>query len=73
MDGCGGRRRQREFIEEYLGQRGARIEPEMGWADRPGPVFSPVRPDLPPCCFSRFLEFMPNLLWVLDDVFPRSG
>jgi hypothetical protein len=41
------------------------------WASRPRPVFDSVRPDLPPRCFSRFLEFMPNFLWSLD-VFSRG-
>jgi hypothetical protein len=54
MDGCGGRRRQRQFIDKHLGKKGARTGPGVGWAGRsrppgPGPfrpgsapVFSPV-------------------------------
>jgi hypothetical protein len=35
MDGCGGRRRQRQFIDKHLWQKGARTRPGVGWAGRP--------------------------------------
>jgi hypothetical protein len=74
MDGCGGWRRQRQFIKEHLGQRGR--EPSSKWAGSTilgRPSWARFGPALPPRCFSRFLEFMSNYLWVLDDVFPRFG
>jgi hypothetical protein len=37
-DGCGGRWRQRQFIEGHLGQRGSRTGPGTGQAGRPGPT-----------------------------------
>jgi hypothetical protein len=38
MDGCGGRRWQRQFIDKHLGQKGARTEPGVGWVGRPRPA-----------------------------------
>jgi hypothetical protein len=37
------------------------------------PAWARFRLGLPPRCFSRFLEFMPNFLWALDDVLPQFG
>jgi hypothetical protein len=42
MDGCGGRRRQRQFIDKHLGQKGGR-EPGSKWAELVGPG-RPARP-----------------------------
>jgi hypothetical protein len=42
MDGCGGRWRQRQFIDKHLGQKGARTGPVVGWAGRPRPISAPV-------------------------------
>jgi hypothetical protein len=45
MDGCGDWRRQRQFIEERLGQRGRRTRPRTGQAGPPGPTrLGPFRP-----------------------------
>jgi hypothetical protein len=38
MDGCGGRWRQRQFIEERLGKRASRTTTKRGWVGRPGPT-----------------------------------
>jgi hypothetical protein len=37
LDGCGSRWRQRQFIEEHLGQRTSWTGTETGWASRTGP------------------------------------
>jgi hypothetical protein len=45
MDGCGGRRRQRQFREKHLGKKGARTGPGVGWAGLPRPAgLGPFRP-----------------------------
>jgi hypothetical protein len=51
MDGCGGRRRQRQFINKHLGQKGARTGPGVGWAGRPRPAGpGPFRSGSAPVC-----------------------
>jgi hypothetical protein len=49
LDRCGGRWRQRQQIEEHIGQRASRTGPETGQVGRPGPTGpGPVRPRLAP-------------------------
>jgi hypothetical protein len=49
MDGCGSRRRQRQFIEEHIGQRASWTDTKTGWAGRPGLTgLGPFRPGSAP-------------------------
>jgi hypothetical protein len=62
MDGCGGRRRQRQFIDKHLGQKGARTGPGVGWTSQPrldGP--GPFRPGWAPVCSPVASHVIPYL------------
>jgi hypothetical protein len=62
MDGCGGRRRQRQFIDKHLGQKGARTGPGVGWAGRPRPaVPGPFRPGSAAVCSPVASRVIPYL------------
>jgi hypothetical protein len=62
MDGCGGRRRQRQFIDKHLGQKGARTGPGVGWASRPRPAGpGPFRPGSAPVCSPVTSRVIPYL------------
>jgi hypothetical protein len=62
MDGCDGRRRQRQFIDKHLGQKGARTGPGVGWAGRPRPVgLGPFRPGSAPVCSPVASRVIPYL------------
>jgi hypothetical protein len=64
MDGCGGRRRQRQFIDKHLGQKGARTGPGVGWAGRP----RPAGPGSLPGCFSHDPLFVCTCMWDFDII-----
>jgi hypothetical protein len=58
MDGCGGRRRQRQFVDKHLGQKGETNRAQSGLgrsaqAGQPRPISARFSPGLLPGCFSR--------------------
>jgi hypothetical protein len=62
MDGCGGRRRQRQFINKHLGQKGARTGPGVGWVGRPRPAGpGPFRLGSAPVCSPVASRVIPYL------------
>jgi hypothetical protein len=70
MDGCGGRRRQRQFIEKHLGQMASWTGPEIGQVGWPRPTGpDPFRPRYAPRRFSVSCWLAPFCMWTLDVVF----
>jgi hypothetical protein len=63
MDGCGGRQRQRQFIDKHLGQMGARTGPGVGWAGS-----AQFGPGFLPSCFLRDPLFVCTCMWAFDVV-----
>jgi hypothetical protein len=62
MDGCGGRRRQGQFIDKHLGLKGARTGPGVGWAGRPRPTGpGPFWPGSAPVCSPIASHVIPYL------------
>jgi hypothetical protein len=66
MDGCGGRRRQRQFIYKHLGKKRdanrARIRLDRpAWADRPRPILVRVGP-----------VSLPDASWSIVDLLPYA-
>jgi hypothetical protein len=73
MDGCGGRRRQRQFINKHLGQKGDANRARSGLgplaqADRPRPISSRFGPGFLPGFFSRDSLFVCTCMWAFDVV-----
>jgi hypothetical protein len=73
MDGCGGRRRQRQFIDKHLGQKGDANRARSGLgrsaqASRPGPNSARFGPGFLPACFSRDPLFVCTCMWAFDVV-----
>jgi hypothetical protein len=75
MDGFGGRRRQRKFIEEHLGQGVTnQHENRLGrpaWADGPGTFSSWFGPGSLPDAFWSILDFLPYACGPLTSSSPR--
>jgi hypothetical protein len=68
-DGCGGRRRRRQFIDKHRGQRGSRTGPETGQADRPGPAGS--GPFSLPDAYRSIVDLLSSACGPLTSSFPR--
>jgi hypothetical protein len=73
MDGCGGRRRQRQFIDKHLGQKGDANGARSGLgrlaqAGRPRPISARFGPGFLPGCFSRDSLFVCTCMWAFDVV-----
>jgi hypothetical protein len=68
LDPRGGRRRQRQFIEKHLGQRGCRTGPVVGWANRPRPISAQVGPGFLLGCFSHDSLFVCTCMWAFGVV-----
>jgi hypothetical protein len=76
MDGCGGRQRQRKFIEKHLGQRGganwARNRPSRpAWADRPRPISAQFGPVSLPDASRSIVDLLPSAGGPLMSSSPR--
>jgi hypothetical protein len=70
MDGCGGWRRERQYIEEHIGHRASRTTTKRAWADRPGPTdMGPFWPRFTPWHFWVNYWVAPLCMWALDVVF----
>jgi hypothetical protein len=57
-----------KYSEWRLGQRGCRTGPEMGWADRPGPVSAQFSLGFLPGSFPRDSPFVCTCMWAFDVV-----
>jgi hypothetical protein len=73
MDGCGGRRRQRPFIDKHLGQKGDANRARSGLgrsaqAGRPRPISARFGPGFLPGCLSRDSLFVCTFMWAFDVV-----
>jgi hypothetical protein len=74
MDGYGGRRRQRQFIDKHLGQKGDANRARSGLgrsaqAGRPRPISARFGPGFLPGCLSRDPLFLCACMWAFDVVF----
>jgi hypothetical protein len=73
MDGCGGRRRQRQFIDKHLGQKGDanRARSGLGRSAQAGllrPISARFGLGFLPGCFSRDSLFVCTCMWAFDIV-----
>jgi hypothetical protein len=71
IDGCGGRRRQWQFIDKHLGQKGDANRARSGLgrsaqAGRPRPNSDQLGPGFLPGCFSCDPLFVCTCMWAFD-------
>jgi hypothetical protein len=78
MDGCGGRRRQRQFIDKHLGKKG---DANWAWirlgrpalADRPRPILARFGPISLPDASQSIVDLLPYAWGPLTSSSPRFG
>jgi hypothetical protein len=78
MDGCGGQRRQMQFIDKHLGQKGdanrARITlGRLAWADWPRPILARFGPVSLPDASRSIVDLLPYACGTLTSSSPRFG